>query len=598
MYRFILLIFILVGHAAMAQQDTTRNMAMPAVQKQDSKSESKPSISKYPPKPKHAWELGFQLGHFMIDGDVDQRKPFSGYTLGLHVRRAIHYAFSLRVDASYSVTYGLEPQPYGASLEPEQFYQEPNGPLRKVFSGYDRNNPWFPSYRTQLFGLNFQGVLNIGNILFHKESNKWNWYLVLGGGVYHHRTMLDLRDGNGAEYTNLINRIGYTPALFNTREGRRDIKNSLDNIYDGDYETEAYKKRGIFRLADKHNIHFGFNGGMGLARKINRRFNIAIEHQLIASDNDYLDGIRYRSDVDQTNNSDVMHFTQLRLGINLGDLKKKKEPLYWLNPLDAFYNDLAELKARPKYDPTDTDADGIIDLIDQEPNSDAGALVDTKGISLDSDKDGIVDHLDAEPFSPPGYKTDEKGIALVEPKISEDDVNKLIDRKLGTAGLVDSNGAATARCCPPDWFLPTVHFNLDEYCVRPQYNPQLQQVASVMLRHPEIKVTAVGHTDIRNTDNYNKVLSYNRAKWTIDYLVDKYKIPRDRFILMYSGETSPFGNFHYANRRVEFRVSLPDDREMSRPEGPEAGDCHKKPVRRTGKVQTDNGSAEDRKSGY
>ncbi len=269
-----------------------------------------------------------------------------------------------------------------------------------------------------------------------------------------------------------------------------------------------------------------------------------------------------------------MHFTQLRLGINLGNLKKKKEPLYWLNPLDAFYNDLAELKARPKYDPTDSDADGIIDLIDQEPNSDPGAFVDTKGISLDSDKDGIVDHLDAEPFSPPGYKTDEKGVALVEPKITEKDVANLIDKKLGTAGLVDSNGLATPRCCPPDWFLPTVHFNLDEYCVRHQY------------------------TDIRNSDKYNQVLSYNRAKWTIDYLVDKYKISRDRFMLMYDGESKPFGNFHYANRRVEFRVSLPEDKEMARPEGPEAGDCHKKPIRKAGRVQTDSGTSDDRKTGY
>ncbi|MBK9961242.1 MAG: OmpA family protein [Saprospiraceae bacterium] len=545
--------------------------------------------------------IGDSWGHFLIDGDVDPLNPFSGFGVGLHLRRAIHYVFSIRLDATYSRSKGLETQPYGESLEPEQFYLEPKGQNRRVFDGYNRNNPWFPSYRTDYFGGSLQGVLNLGNLLFHKERNKWNWYLVLGFGAYHNRTMMDLRDANGADYQNIINRIGFTGDKFNTRQGRKEIKSDLKALYDGTYETEAFKKRGIFRVGDEYNVLFQFTGAVGVSRKINRRFNISLEHQLITSDNDYLDGIKWRSSTDQTNNNDIAHYTNLRLGINLGNLKKRTEPLYWLNPIDAVYDDIAALKQRAIFDPKDTDQDGVIDILDQETNSVPGAPVDTRGIAVDSDDDGIKDFKDKEPYSPPGYRTDSLGVAQipVQPILTEGDVNKLVDNKLASSGLVGPDGKKA--CCPPDWFLPMVHFNLDEYCVKPQYYPQLHHVAEVMITYPDLKITAIGHTDVRNSNSYNNVLSYNRAKNAIEYIIDKYKIPRERFILMYGGEESPFGkksNLHYINRRVEFRVSKKEDSEMARPPGPDAGDCNKKRVKKASNVKTDNGTDADKKSGY
>ena len=125
--------------------------------------------AKYPAKPKNMWEGGIHFGHFLIDGDVDPRQPLAGFGCGLHLRRAVHYAFSIRLDALYGLTKGLDTQPYGSSLEPEPFYKEPDGELRDVFNGYNRNNPWFPSYKTHYFNASIQGVLNIGNLLFHKE---------------------------------------------------------------------------------------------------------------------------------------------------------------------------------------------------------------------------------------------------------------------------------------------------------------------------------------------------------------------------------------------------------------------------------------------
>ncbi len=564
--------------------------------------------SKYAPKPNHAWELGAHGGIFLVDGDVDQRHFIPGYGFGLHIRRALHYVFSIRVDGSYGVTYGCDPQPSSSGLLPEWTYPEPNGTQRPVFMGYGPQNPWFANYKLSMYQLSVQGIVNVGNILFHKPNTKWNWYVVIGLGSYTNKTMLNLRDKNNNIYTGLIAQSNFDNLNFNTREGRQEIKKNLNKIYDDTYETESYVKEGIYRFNDKTNVHLSFVGGVGIARKINRRFNTAFEYQVISSDNDYLDGIHWRTDVDQTNNNDIAHYAHLRLGINLGNLKKKTEPLYWLNPLDAIFADIADLKQRPIFDITDKDQDGVIDLLDQEQETTPGAPVDTRGITLDSDSDGVPDHKDAEPFSAPGYRVDEKGVAQipVKPELTEDDVKRIIEQKaagFGNDSLRNGKNLFSSENNQnglEDWFLPMIHFNLDEYCVKPQYYTQLHHVATVMKSHPNLRVTAFGHTDIRADNAYNNVLSYNRAKSAIDYLVSKYNIPRDRFYLMYGGEDNPLGNhskIHYINRRVEFRVAEKGDVEMPRPQGPEAGDCHKKRMRKA-KVMTDDGSDKDKKTGY
>ena len=91
---------------------------------------------------------------------------------------------------------------------------------------------------------------------------------------------------------------------------------------------------------------------------------------------------------------------------------------------------------------------------------------------------------------------------------------------------------------------------------------------------PNSCIAVVGHTDARNSDKYNNVLSYNRAKAAIDYLTTNYGISRDRFKLMYGGETTPLvktAGSSYMNRRVEFRVCDGTEYDMGRPEGPNAG---------------------------
>ncbi len=518
--------------------------------------------SNYTAKPKNAWELGVHAGHFFIDGDVDRTIP-GGYGLGLHLRKAIHYSFSIRADLFYGSATGLEPQRWTHASVGEPVG---GGLIEKEYLPYANNaDGWFPSHKTtQVYGV-MQGVLNIGNILFHQKNNKWNWYWTLGVGLSSHKTKLDLLDANNQPYQNLLTASGYTEEKFNTKKGRGEIKDALNKIYDGTYETEGPKKAGIFRLGDETNIHVMFTTSVGVSRKLSKRINLGIEHQVMATDNDYLDGIRFRSEDDLSADVDLEHYTNLRLAINLGNLDKVTEPLYWVNPLDATMNDIAELKARPVLDLTDSDSDGIIDMLDQEVETPAGAPVDTRGVALDSDGDGVADYKDKEPYSPIGYEIGKDGVANVkkcESCLTEADVFRMIDSR--TAGFKNDCGK---------WFLPMIHFDLDKSRIKPEFYGHLHHVASVLKQCPSACVSVVGHTDVRNSNNYNNMLSYNRAQAAVDYLVTNYGIDRSRLKLMYGGEDAPMvgksrtETEHYMNRRVEFRLCEPTDAEMQKPEG-------------------------------
>ncbi len=539
------LLFVLAFMSINAQE------AEPVSVKLSNDSEITSEKSVFPAKPKNAWELGVHAGHFMIDGDVDSRLP-AGYGVGLHLRKAVHYAFSVRADFMYGQAKGLDPQMWTHS-------SRGGGLVEDVFAPYAGQDGWFPAYKTNYGYLSLQGILNIGNILFHKENNKWNIYTGLGIGLSNFNTKLNLLDDNNQPYTGL----GALQGNFDTKSGRKDIKKNIDARYDDTYETESWKKKGIFRLGDETNVHVVFSATVGVSRKLSKRVNLGLEHQVMLSDNDMMDGIRFRTAADQSNNNDIAHYTNLRLAINLGSFDKVTEPLYWMNPLKYQMDDIAELKARPVFDLTDSDGDGVIDMLDQEPDTPMGARVDTRGVAMDSDGDGIPDYRDKEPFSPPGYIVNGDGVADVKCCITLDDVNKAIDMK-----------ASSFKSDCGKWFLPMVHFDADKSNVKPEYYGHLHHVATVMKMCPDLCINATGYSDINSKSKNKDALSYARAENVADYLVNKYGIDRNRIKVGYGHDENPtFKNTKgegYMNRRVEITVCGSEGAtkvEMNKPDG-------------------------------
>ncbi len=423
--------------------------------------------------------------------------------------------------------------------------------------------------------LGFGGGLHVRKSIDHIFSIRANGMFGQakneGGGTNDTRTSKTTWIGGGAQLVAALNNIRFDKPM------RKILLNGFAGIgasnFKVDYENILVQGATAPGNGDISATvpYVDFGGGIGF--RVSPKFNFAIEYTVATVFGREADRLDAEANINnnQTTYRDNWHYPNVRLNFNLGGKTKdgmaKVEPLYWSNPLAQVTDAIVALEARPIYDPTDTDGDGIIDAIDDEDNSPAGARVDSKGVTLDSDGDKVADYKDKEPYSPPGYSVNMDGVAQGLPKYTtEQQVNDIVDAKLKNFKLPTQPGLS-------NWFLPMIYFSDNNYTVRYSEYEKIYQVASVMKQNPEIKVVVVGHTDSRGSEKYNNVLSYNRAKSAIEFLVSQHGIARERLILNWTGEGSPLipvAGSSSSNRRVEFMVAK-DQTEMARPEGKEAG---------------------------
>lgn len=320
--------------------------------------------------------------------------------------------------------------------------------------------------------------------------------------------------------------------------------------------------------------------GIGFSVRMLERFNIGVETKawvLFGKDSDRLDAVERQE-------GDVMSYSSLRLNFNLGNKEKKSEPLYWVNPMDAVMQDITELKNRPDLDLTDTDQDGVIDLLDQDNETPPGVQVDTRGLPLDSDGDGIPNHEDANPYFPSVRAGADQ---VTEPIATEADIERIVNERLGEydrTGIVpqpgsDGKGGAYPntksggtgrgnRASLANWFLPLIHFDIDSYNVRYADYGSLSSIGKMMNDNMGLRLVVTGFTDKTASESYNNELSYKRAKSAIDHLVKIHGIDRSRLVLQFNGEDDPLvpsTGSNLMNRRVEFRAATETDQDMPAP---------------------------------
>lgn len=104
-----------------------------------------------------------------------------------------------------------------------------------------------------------------------------------------------------------------------------------------------------------------------------------------------------------------------------------------------------------------------------------------------------------------------------------------------------------------------VQFDFAQATIRPDSYPLLEQIAAILLLHPEIgRVEVQGHTDARGTDVYNLDLSQRRAEAVVAYLVRRGLDPA-RLVANGYGATRPLATNdteegRTRNRRVQFEL--------------------------------------------
>ena len=78
----------------------------------------------------------------------------------------------------------------------------------------------------------------------------------------------------------------------------------------------------------------------------------------------------------------------------------------------------------------------------------------------------------------------------------------------------------------------------------------LDDIIKELLKHNDLKIEIIGHTDDTGTFNYNELLSVKRAKTVSSYFISK-SIDPSRIKIKGVGATQPKSNMKSENRRVE-----------------------------------------------
>ncbi len=447
--------------------------------------------SDYPAKPRSMWELGVHGGYHFIQGDVSALPGFGG---GISLRKALGHTFSLRAEYTGSFDYGmdyqLKPTLAAGGINPWGATAAANG------------GRIVPNYKAATHQVSLDFIASLSNILFYKAQPKVNWYVLAGYGLMLTDVDVDALNESGAAYN-------YASIDFNRK--KKDIRKDLKDFYDRKYEQNAPSQGNrvqIGRKDDNQLLRHALNVGTGIAFKVSKRFNIGIEEKLTLPFDDYLDG--YTSNPYDRSN-DFLSYTSVRLNFNLGNPNKRVEPLWWVNPLDFAYNELNSPRRMKLPAPVlpDADGDGVTDQFDREPNTPAGAPVDSHGVAKDTDGDGVPDYKDKQLITP----------TYCQP-VDADGVGKCPDPECCTA-------VKPLACA--NLVFPSVSFKGSTTKVSSENEAILSSVANTLRSNPSCNILVTGHAGAKGKKG-GVDLSSRRVDAVIDYLAEKQGIDRGRFI--------------------------------------------------------------------
>lgn len=430
----------------------------------------------YPAKPRGMWELSFSGGSAFIvgdrpmfakKGDRDGWGYVGGVTGSVSARFALSHVFSARLG-------------YIGSMQKIPAYKE-----------YIK----FSANKTHALSMDLIASLN--TISNHRGNPKANYYVFIGYSLaatqISRATQKGFFDGyKGPVYNSSY--PGVVPDLYGAEE------NNLISTFHEDF-------RGNDNQALYHNIDFG----LGMAYKLSSKINIGFEERISNSITglDFLDGY-----ISKSNDADKMAYTTLKLNVNLGNPATHVEPLWWINPNNYIYNEVAtpkHMKLPPVVLP-DADGDGVTDQFDMEPNTPAGCAVDVHGVSLDTDGDGVPDCRDKEKLTPQNcFPVNADGVGTCpEPECCK---NIVVEKPQCSIGS-----------------LPSVQFKGGSPSLNATAKSLLNNVAQQLMANPNCKVKLVGYGA---SDKRAQQLSWDHVNAIKTYLTEQQGISETRVLFSY-----------------------------------------------------------------
>ncbi len=472
----------------------------------------------YPANQRDMWNLGITAGLVTPVMDVPSNM-FPGFVAGLTLRKSLGYAISLKAGLQYADWKGYAYKPG---------YNVGNLPPAVSAQYQAAGQSWLPNYRLQGVIPSIEAIINVKNILFHKGNPKSNFYATIGYSPFGYKTKHDALNGSNAPYN--FNGVNYG-------QKRGDIVDDIENMLDGSWETDAYQRPrsslvGRSNAGKMHWGHVGFIGG-GWETLLSPRMTLNIDLKYYMSADDYMDGNALNYQGTLTTSKDAFLTTNVGLGFNLGNSTKRTIPKWFINPLNYVYNEVNRPDHMDIPDPVlpDADGDGVTDQFDMEPNTPAGAPVDSHGRAKDSDGDGVPDYKDKELLSSQNcFPVDADGVGKCpEPACCtelRDKVNEIIANGGGSGNGGD--GCAIGA-------LPSVTFASGSAKLSSAAKATLATAAAQIKANPSCNVKVIGSTGSGNPTKARQKLAYDRVSAVINYLRDNQGVSEDRFIFSYEG---------------------------------------------------------------
>lgn len=457
----------------------------------------------YPGMPKSQWELGISGGISGIIGDVDPRVGFGG---GISVRKALGNIISVRAGWNGSINYGLDYRLRGRGYEGAG---NPN-PWKAFYTSPNVGRQFVANYRSQIHQLSLDFIASLNTASHYRGNPKTNIYVLAGYTAISADVDINALNGN-------------TPYSFETIADytgkRKDIKSSLKDALDDSYENNAPSNNGSRNNAGRLNgnqlIRHGMNVGAGIAFKVSDRVNIGLEQKFTLPFDDNFDGIV------EGKANDFISATQLRLNFNIGNTSTHVAPLWWINPNNFIYNEINTPKHMKIPTPVlpDADGDGVTDQFDQEPNTPAGAAVDSHGVARDSDGDGVPDYKDKELLTAQNcFPVDADGVGTCPESPCCTEIRNMLDSMKNSCKITG---------------LPSVQFKSGSTKLSSAATTSLTTAAQEINANPNCKVRVIGYGA---SDKRAQQLSWDRVNAVIRYLVEKQGISEGRFIFTYGQE--------------------------------------------------------------
>lgn len=476
----------------------------------------------FPARPKNQWEIGVKGGMFTVVGDVPAQLDFG---FGAHVRKALGYLVSLRLEYVYGMSKGINYKPRVAGF---------SDPILKA-RGSTVTGVAYDNFKTTVQDLSLEAVFSLNNIRFNKDKSNVLVYALAGVGGTIYDTKVNALGSNNQPYN-------FSSIQGGNYKNRKDTRTAIKNLMDNSYESagETNNEGMLFSKPFTPTA----SAGVGIAFRLGKNINLAIEDRVSLAFTDLLDGQRWQNTNGLGNSriltpaNDIYNYGTVGLNFNLGS--KRVEPLWWSNPLDYAYNEINAPKHMklPKPILDDADGDGVTDQFDREPNTPANAPVDTHGVSRDTDGDGVPDYKDKELVTPTQCQpVDADGVGKCPEPACCQTLDSLM--KSGSFGKGNCNLGA----------LPSVSFTGRSATLSNDAKAVLTSVAEKLRNSPNCRIAVVGYGA---SSKSVQQMSWDRVNNVINYLVEKEGISTDRFIFKYGEEGGDMNT-------VDLREATTDD---------------------------------------